>query len=85
MESAEDIVTPKKPNEDKRNAKYCRRMKWRIVLITEITADDQGVRWYGEGKRQFVVIHGKRSAVMLNTEWAAKWREEGEKAGSEKE
>ena len=59
-------------------ANWCMMRKWRIVLISEIIADNEGVIHLGEGKRQTIIIHGKRAAIMLSREWAIRWQREGE-------
>ena len=59
-------------------ANWCMIRKWRIVLISEIIADNAGVIHLGEGKRQTVIVHGKKAAIMLSREWAIRWQREGE-------
>ena len=51
-------------------ANWCMIKKWRIVLISEIIADNAGVIHLGEGKRQTIIVHGKKAAIMLSREWA---------------
>ena len=41
-------------------ANWCMIRKWRIVLISEIIADNAGVIHLGEGKQQTVIVHGKK-------------------------
>jgi len=59
-------------------ANWCMIRKWRIVLISEIVADNEGVIHLGEGKRQTIIVHGKKAAIMLSREWAIRWQREGE-------
>ena len=46
--------------------------------MSEIVADSEGVIDLGEGKRQVIIIHGKRAVIMLSREWAIRWQREGE-------
>ena len=59
-------------------ANWCMMRKWRTVLISEIIADNEGVIHLGEGKRQTMIIYGKRAAIMFSREWAIRWQREGE-------
>ena len=59
-------------------ANWCMIKKWRIVLISEIIADNEGVIHLAEGKRQTIIVHGKKAAIMLSREWAIRWQKEGE-------
>jgi len=59
-------------------ANWCMIRKWRIVLTSEIVADNEGVIHLGEGKRQTIIVHGKKAAIMLSREWAIRWQREGE-------
>ena len=59
-------------------ANWCMIKKWRIVLISEIIADNEGIIHLGEGKRQTIIVHGKKAAIMLSREWAIGWQKEGE-------
>ena len=44
-------------------ANWCKIKKWRIVLINEIIADSEGVIHLGEGKRQTIIVHGKKQQL----------------------
>ena len=59
-------------------ADWCMIKKWRIVFISEIIADNEGVIHLGEGKRQTLIVHRKKAAIMLSREWAIRWQKEGE-------
>ena len=59
-------------------ANWCMIKKWRIVLTNEIIADNEGVIHLGEGKRQTIIVHGKKAAIMLSREWAIRWQKDGE-------
>ena len=50
--------------------------KWRIVLISEIIADNAGVIQSEEGKRQTVIVYGKKQ--QLSRELAIRWQRVGE-------
>ena len=41
-------------------ANWCMIRKWRILLISEIIAGNAGVIHLAEGKRQTVIVHGKK-------------------------
>ena len=60
-------------------AQYCLEKDLNIVLLTEVTTEEKGIIWIGEGQNRTVVIHGRKSAILLNKEWATKWQEDGSK------
>ena len=41
-------------------ANWCMIKKWMIALISEIKADSEGEIHLGEGKRQTIIVHGKK-------------------------
>ena len=47
-------------------------------MHNEIVADNEGVIHLGEGKRQTIIVHGKKAAIMLSREWAIRWQREVE-------
>ena len=51
---------------------------WEIVLMSEILADGSGVLWLGENENRVVVIHSKRTAVLLRGCAANEWVNEGQ-------
>ena len=55
------------------------REGWEIVCLTEIRAECEGVVWLGEDECRVVLIHGKRSGVMLRGIAMEKWVEEGQR------
>ena len=55
------------------------REGWEVVCLTEIRAESEGVVWLGEDEHRVVMIHGKRSGVMLRGEAMEKWVDEGQK------
>ena len=59
--------------------KYCIRRKHHIVLLNEITAEDSGVFWLGEGRHSAAIIHSRKSAIMLCGIWKMRWVEDGGK------
>ena len=46
---------------------------WEIVLLSEISSDDEGVLWLGEEEERVVVVHAKKSAVVLRGEALEVW------------
>ena len=50
-----------------------------MVCLTEIRAECEGVVWLGEEEYRVVMIHGKRSGVMLRGKAMEKWVTEGQK------
>ena len=55
------------------------REEWEIVCLTEIRAECEGVVWLGEDECRVVLIHGKRSGVMLRGIAMEIWVEEGQR------
>ena len=60
---------------------YCIIKRWKIVLISEVTAADTGMIWFGEGRNGAVVIHSTKSAILLTGEWRQAWVKEGMQRG----
>jgi len=52
---------------------------WEIVLLSEISADDEGVLWLGEEEERVVVVHAKKSAMVLRGEALEVWVRDGQK------
>ena len=49
-------------------AERVRQERWEMVLSTELRADEEGVVWLGEDEERVVLIHGKKTGVMLRGE-----------------
>ena len=56
----------------------CVREGWEIVCLTEIRAESEGVIWLGDEECRVVMIHGKRSGIVLRGSAMEKWVEEGQ-------
>ena len=56
---------------------YCILRRWKVVLMSEVTAEDTGMIWFGEGKMGAVVIHSRKSAILLTGEFRQAWEKEG--------
>ena len=63
----------------RRVATYVRERKWEIVLISEVTADQEGVIWLGEARDLIAVVHSKKAAIMLSGEAVQEWTNSGQK------
>ena len=46
-------------------------------MVSEITAEAQGVQWFAKGKQGAVVIHSRRTAIILTSEWREAWEQQG--------
>ena len=55
------------------------REGWEVVCLTEIRAECEGVVWLGEEDSRVVMIHGKRSGIVLRGNAMEKWVDEGQK------
>ena len=55
------------------------REGWEIVCLTEIRAECEGVVWLGEEDSRVVMIHGKKSGIVLRGNAMEKWVDEGQK------
>ena len=51
---------------------------WEIVCLTELRAESEGVVWLGDDECRVVLVHGKRSGVLLRGSAMEKWVEEGQ-------
>ena len=58
---------------------YCIRKTLYTVLLSEVTANESGVIWIGEGENTAVVIHSKKAAIMLCRSRKHKLIPEGQK------
>ena len=58
---------------------YIGRRGWEIVLMTEVSADGEGVLWFGEDEDQVAVVHGRKAAIVLRGEALRLWIEGGQK------
>ena len=63
----------------RRMVEFAERKEWEIVLMSELSDDDEGVLWLGEGERQVAIVHGRRAGVMLRGGELRQWMEEGQK------
>ena len=50
--------------------------KWEIVLLSELRAGSRGVLWFGEERREMVVVHSERTAVVMRGKMMERWRAE---------
>jgi hypothetical protein len=41
-------------------ASYCLEKRWKVLLLTEITAQEPGIIWLGEEDEKTVIVHGKK-------------------------
>ena len=51
---------------------------WEIVCLTELRAESEGVVWLGDDECRVVLVHGKKSGVLLRGSAMEKWVEEGQ-------
>ena len=60
----------------------CERIQneeWKVVLLSELKADDSGMVWMGEDERECVMIHTKKVGVVLCGRTLRRERENGQK------
>ena len=58
---------------------YIEEKGWEIILITELSAEGEGIIWLGEEDRQVAVVHSKRVGIILRGEALRLWIGEGQK------
>ena len=65
----------------KRKAKTVARMakeqEWDVVMLTEITAEGEGVVWLGRDEELAAIVHTDRAAILLRGEILKRWSEGG--------
>ena len=54
------------------------REGWEVVCLTELRADGEGVVWLGEDECRLVVVHGRKSGVLLRGGALEAWISEGQ-------
>ena len=57
--------------------RWCAKNGADIVLFSELMEQEQGMKWIKSKEVYGVLVHGKRSGVLLLGAWATRWREEG--------
>ena len=66
----------------RRLRRECERIQkegWEVVLLSELKAEESGMVWMGENEGACVVIHAKKSGIVLRGWALQRWREEGQK------
>ena len=48
-----------------------------VVLLSELREKEEGMKWIKAKDMFGVLIHGKRSRIILRDEWALDWRDQG--------
>ena len=48
-----------------------------VVLLSELREKEEGMKWIKAKDMFGVLIHGKRSGIILRDEWALDWRDQG--------
>ena len=52
---------------------------WEVVCLTEMRAEREGIVWLGEDECRVVVVHGRRSGVLLRGGALEAWINEGQR------
>ena len=57
--------------------RYISKSQAEIVLLSELKEEEPGIKWIKTKDLYGVLVHGKRSGIILRDGWATDWREQG--------